>query len=104
MTAFAAAIDVLFADPNIGRDAIWRAGGGGAGIGVRIVFRAPDAIANFGNGRFVTQSRFLDVRISEIATLEAGDTFEIGAAIYVVEGDPLRDDDGLIWQAEVRPQ
>jgi len=102
MSIFAQAVDALFADPNVGRDATWRAGGIGAGVTVRIVFRAPDAVANFGGGRFVAQSCFIDVRTLEVPNLATGDTFEIGTAIYVVQGEPLADDDNLIWSAEVR--
>ena len=102
MAVFAEAVDLLFADPNIGRDAMWRSGGVGAGVTVRIVFRAPDAVANFGGGRFVAQSRFIDVRLSEVPSLVPGDTFEINSATYVVQGEPLADDDNLIWSAEVR--
>lgn len=104
MTAFAAAIDTLFADPNISREAIWRAGGVGAGISVRIVWRAPDTVTNFGSGRFLSAARFLDVRLAEIPALESGDPFEIDGDLYIVQGDPLRDGERLIWQAEVRPE
>ena len=104
MTVIAAAVDVLFADPNIGKDATWRAGGAGGGVLVRVVFRAPDQVANFGGGRFVATGRFVDVRIAEVPTLQAGDTFEINSTTYVVQGEPLADDDNLIWSAEVRVQ
>lgn len=102
MNAIAAAVDALFIDPNIGRDATWRAGGNGGGVNVRIVFRSPDATASFGEGRFVTRSRFIDVRTSEVSVLQSGDTFEIDSNVYVVNGEPLADDDNLIWSAEVR--
>jgi hypothetical protein len=102
MPVFAAAVDALFTDPNIGRDAIWRAAGAGAGVGVRVVFRAPDAISNFGGGRFVAASRFIDVRLSEVPILQPGDTFEINSTVFVVQGEPLTDGDNLIWSAEVR--
>lgn len=101
MPAFAAAINALFADPNIAREAIWRAGGEGEGTSVRIVWRSPDQVTDFGGGRFVSRGRFLDVRISECGGLAAGDTFEIDGATYAVQGEPLRDDEGLIWATEV---
>ena len=38
----------------------------------------------------------------EVAALGPGDTFQIGAEIYVVRGEPLRDAERLVWSAEVR--
>jgi len=102
MTAFAAAIDVLFADPNIGRDAIWRAGGSGAGTTVRVIWRKPDQVAAFGDGRFVAKRQFIDVRTAEIALLQPGDTFEIASETLIVLGEPTRDDEGLVRTAELR--
>ena len=102
MSIFAQAVDALFTDLNIGRDATWRAGGSGAGVNVRVVFRAPDTVASYGGGRFVAQSRFIDVRTSEVATMAISDTFEIGGNTYIVQGEPMRDDCNLVWSAEVR--
>jgi len=102
-TVFGAAIDALFRDANIARDALWRAGGLGGGVPVRVVWRAPDTVAEFGGGRFVTATRFLDVRTKDVPALAQGDTFAIGSDEYFVQGDPRRDDEGLIWSAEVRP-
>jgi len=103
MNAFAAAVDALFADPNLARDAIWRAGGSGDGTPVRVVLRTPDQVASFGAGRFVTTARMLDVRTADVPSLGAGDTFEIAAETFTVQGEPLRDAEGLIWSAEVKP-
>jgi hypothetical protein len=103
MNAFAAAVDALFGDPNLARDAIWRAGGSGDGTPVRVVLRTPDQVASFGAGRFVTTGRMLDVRTAEVPVLGPGDTFEIGTEIFAVQGEPLRDAEGLIWSAEVKP-
>lgn len=103
MNAFAAAVDALFGDSNLARDAIWRAGGSGDGTPVRVVLRTPDQVTNFGAGRFVTPGRMLDVRTAEVLVLGPDDTFEIGAETFTVQGEPLRDAEGLIWSAEVRP-
>lgn len=102
MAAIAAAIAALFADPNIAVDAIYRAGGEGDGAAVRIVWRAPDQVTEFGGGRFVTQGRMLEVQAAQVAQPSAGDNFEIDGSTYIVIGDPLRDDEGLIWRIEVR--
>ena len=45
MSAFTSAVDMLFADPNIGEDALWKAGGIGAGVAVRIIRKSPDRMA-----------------------------------------------------------
>ncbi|WP_420848242.1 head-tail joining protein [Prosthecomicrobium hirschii] len=44
-------MDALFADPNIGEDALWKAGGVGAGVAVRIIGKSPDRMSEFGESR-----------------------------------------------------
>lgn len=102
MNAFAAAIDVLFGDENLAIDALYRQGGTGSGVPVRVIRHAPDRSVNFSEGRYVTDTMMIDVRTSEIAELSAGDTFEIEATILAVRSEPMRDSDRLIWMAEVR--
>ena len=49
MNAFAAAMDVLAADPNLGEEAIYRQGGTGAPVAVRMLRSSPDrTVAAFG--------------------------------------------------------
>lgn len=102
MNAFAAGINAIFADPHVARDAVYRAGGNGAGTLVRVIFRAPDRIADWGEGRYVTDTVFIDVRVSEVPVLEAGDTFEIEGEVFEVRSDPVRDRERLCWAAEAR--
>ena len=71
MTAFAAAIDVLFADPNIGRDAIYIADGG-TPVLVRVVPRRPDAITDFGDARLWSETTRIDLRVAEVSNPAAG--------------------------------
>lgn len=104
MNAFATGMDALFEDPNISRNAVWRSGGAGEGTPVRVVLRTPDQIGTFGGGRFVATGRLLACRVAEISDLEAGDSFEIDGDTFIVQGEPMRDGEGLIWNAEVRPQ
>jgi len=104
MNAFAAGTDALFEDPNISRNALWRAGGAGEGTTVRVALQTPDQIGTFGGGRFVATGRLLACRVAEIADLEAGDSFEFDGETFIVQGEPMRDGEGLIWNAEVRPQ
>ena len=44
MNAFTIMVDAQFEDPNLGLDAIWRAGGAGTGLPVRVRRRSPEAI------------------------------------------------------------
>jgi hypothetical protein len=43
------------------------------------------------------------VRTSEIEPGE-GDTLEIDGVTYVIQGEPLRDSERLIWTIEARPK
>jgi len=102
MSALASALGILFRDRNMSAQALYRAGGAGDGVAVRVVKRAPDRLGNFGEGRFVTDSVMIDVRLSEVPALEPGDTFEIAGQLYEVRGEPVRDSERLIWAAEAR--
>lgn len=104
MTIFAAALVSLFADPNIGVDAIWRPGGGGPGIPLRVVRRSPDDELQFGGSTMVAETNRIDAIISQCPDLRSGDTFEIEGEDFVVQGTPIRDRDRLLWQIELRPQ
>jgi hypothetical protein len=102
MTAFTAAIDTLFADPNIACDAIYTPAGGDP-ITVRMIAKRPDEIVGFGDTRIHTATALFDVRIVEVPAPAAGDTLEIGGECYVIQGEPVRDRDGLIWSLDCRP-
>ena len=104
MTAFAAAIDVLFADPNLGTAAVFRAGGTDPGMPVRLIVRQPDRIGNFGETRIAAATLVIDVRVSELAAPAEGDAIELDGTVYVIQGEPLRDAERLIWMIEARPQ
>lgn len=104
MTAFAAALNTLFADPNFGRDAVYRAGGSGPATPVRAILRAPDRITTFNQGRFVADTFLIDLRVSEVPNPEPGDTLAIGDVTYELRADPVRDADRLTWACEARPQ
>jgi hypothetical protein len=100
MTAFAAAIDDLFADPNIARNAIWRAGGVGPGISVRVITRRPDQIEGFGDSRAVLPTMLIDVRRSEVSDPATGDTVEIESEMFEVIATPTIDSLRLVWTCE----
>jgi len=102
MSAFAAAVDVIFADPNLGLEARYLARGLGGGIPVQVIRRAPDQLAEFNGGRMVVGTVLIDVRVSQVAELSNRDRFVIGSVTYEVSGDPVRDAEGLVWKAQAR--
>jgi hypothetical protein len=102
MTAFAVAVGTLFADRNLAMEALWRQGGAGPGQPVRVIRGSPDVTAPFGDARFVTDSDMVMVPVASVADLAPGDTFQIGAEVLVVSGEPVRDARRLIWTAQVR--
>ena len=103
MTVFAAAMDTLFADPNLARDALYRAGGADPGIPVRLIIRRPDRIGEFGDTRIASETATFDARTSEIAEPAEGDTLDVEGVTYVIRGTPVRDAERLIWTIEARP-
>ena len=66
MNVFAAAMGTLFRDRNLARAGVLRRGGEEPDIPVRVMWRAPDRLANFGDGRFVTDTTVADLQIAEV--------------------------------------
>lgn len=102
MTIFGAAITAIFSDPNMSEAAEYRSGGADPSTIVRVIKTAPDTVQEFNAGRFVRETIFLDVRVSEVPTPEKGDTFTIGSALFEVLGEPARDTERLVWKIEAR--
>ena len=65
--AFAPAIDGLFADPYIAREAVYIAEGG-APVLVRVIARRADAVSDFGDARLWSETTRLDLRVAEVRT------------------------------------
>lgn len=98
--AFVAAIDALFADPNIGEDALWKPGGEGDGVPVRIIRKSPDRMAEFGDSRAVLPTIGIDIRRSQVATITEGDLIMIGAETFKIIGEPMGDALRLVSSCE----
>lgn len=105
MSAFAAATNVIFADPNISASATYRAGGVG-GVPVRVIVTKPDVMSDFNAGQFVSESSQLDVRVAECPALAVGDRFLVDptgdAVLYEITAAPVRDALRLVWKAQAR--
>ena len=102
MSIFAVAIDALFADPNLGCDAVYRVGGADPAVPVRVILRRPDRVGAFGDARIVAETTVFDLRVAEVATPAEGDTLEVSGVTYFVQGEPLCDAERLVWSIEGR--
>ena len=102
MSAFAAAVSALFADPNIGRDAVYIADGG-TPVLARVVARRADAISDYGDARLWSETTRIDLRVGEVANPRPGDRIEIDGEAFLIQGEPVRDRERLVWTVDLRP-
>ncbi len=102
MVAFTAAVDALFADPNLGRAATWEPADGDP-FPVRIIARRGDAITDFGEARLWSETTRIDIRVAELAEPRPGDRVVIDGETFVVQGAPVRDRERLVWTLDLRP-
>ncbi len=101
MSAFAAAMDALAADPNVGTDATYRAGGSGAPVLLRVVRSAPDRLGDAFGTSFIQASDVLAVAIAVLPAVDADDTFALGADTLTVQ-HAERDAAGIAWRVFCR--
>lgn len=102
MSAFAAAVSALFADPSIGRDAVYTPEGG-APVLVRIVARRADASTSFGDALIWSETTRIDLRVAEVSAARPGDRIEIDGDAFLIQGEPVRDRERLVWTVDLRP-
>ena len=85
MSIFTEATDDLFSDENMARPAIYRVGGSGPQLTIRVIFSVPVRDVAFGNSGVAAREIIARVRLSEIAVPKRGDTLQINATTYKVE-------------------
>ena len=102
MSAFIAAIDNVFCDPNIARDAVYVADGG-TPVLVRVVMRRADDITAFGDARLWSETTRIDLRVAEVPNPRPGDRIEINSEAFLIQGEPIRDRERLVWTLDLRP-
>ncbi|MFN4102203.1 MAG: hypothetical protein ACK4GT_20780 [Pararhodobacter sp.] len=102
MSVFAAAVDNLFADPNIARDATWIAEGGAPQL-VRVVTRRADEVTGFGDARLWSETTRIDLRVAEVPNPRPGDRIELEGEAFLIQGEPVRDRERLVWTVDLRP-
>jgi hypothetical protein len=83
-------MDALAADPDIGAGATYRAGGTGSPILLRVVRSAPDPLGDAFGSSVIQASDVLTVAIAVLPTVEADNTFALGAEILTVQNAERR--------------
>lgn len=100
MSAIDTALSTLFADPNIARDATFTPAVGDP-VPVRVVARRPDRVfGGFGETQLWASTTLIDVRVADVPAIARGDGFAIDGVDYVVQGEPVRDAERLVWTVE----
>ena len=102
MSAFDMAIEDLFADPNIAKPAIYRAGGNGDGIYVRVIARQPDREIEFGDISIHTATTVFEIMVSALPYPAEGDSITMDGETFIIQGEPRRDAERLIWRLDTR--
>jgi len=102
MSAFAAAVSALFGDPNIGREAVYIADGG-ATVLVRLIARRADDVSDFGDARLWSETTRVDLRVVEVPNPRPGDRIEIDGDAFLIQGEPVRDRERLVWTVDLSP-
>ena len=102
MTAVAMALDALFTDGNIGVDAVYTADGG-MPVLVRVVTRRADDVTSFGDARIWSETTRVDLRVAEVPAPRPGDRMEIDDEAFLIQGEPVRDRERLVWTVDLRP-
>jgi len=97
MNAFTAALGVLAADPNLGSDTVYRAGGTGPEVALRVLRSSPDRLADAFGTTLVQVTDVLTVAVAALPAIEAGDTFALGAEVLTVQ-HAERDAAGIAWR------
>ena len=103
MSIFEAALGRIFGNPSMAVAAVWISATTSEERPIRVIRRAPDRITEFGAGRFVSDSIMVDVRLSDLPAPRPDDVIVIGTDSHVIQGEPLRDRERLIWTLDLRP-
>lgn len=96
MSAFAAALATLVADPNLGVEALWQRGDDPP-LALRVLRAAPDQVVSAFSVGAITATDILSVPVAVLPDIQPGDRFWIGGDILTVQS-ALRDASGTAWR------
>jgi hypothetical protein len=96
MSAFQEMIDALFSNSALARDVLYTPVAGTPKT-IRAVIKSPDRIVDVREMAIHSPTLVVDVRVSDVPDPGEGDTLTIGTLTYVVQGEPVRDAENLVW-------
>ena len=76
---------------------------GGTPVLVRVVSRRADEVTDFGEARIWSETTRLDLRVAEVPNPRPGDRIEIDGEGFLIQGEPVRDRERLVWTLDLRP-
>jgi hypothetical protein len=96
VSAFAAAMAALTADPNLGVEALWQRGDDQT-LPLRVLRSSPDQVASAFDSSVITATDMLSVPVAVLPSIERGDRFVLGADTLIVQS-ARRDATGTAWR------
>ena len=96
-------MDRIFSHADMAVAAVWISGTTSEERPIRVIRRAPDRITDFGSARILSDTTTVDVRVADLADPRPGDLIVLGSESFVIQGEPTRDSERLIWTAELVP-
>ncbi len=99
--AFDDAMGRLFADPNLAQKAIYQKADG-ASVNIHVIAKRADQVLDFGDTRVRTGNSLFDVLAADILDPRPGDTLIVEGESYIIQGEPVRDQERLVWTLDVR--
>ncbi|MBJ6372753.1 head-tail joining protein [Sedimentitalea arenosa] len=103
MNPFATAMERIFAHPALTVEAVWISATTSEERTLHAIRKAPDRITGFGEARILSDSTMLDVRVADLPDPRPGDLIVLGAESFVIQGEPVRDRERLVWTLDLQP-
>jgi len=71
---------------------------------VRLVARRADDVNEFGAARLWSETSRVDLQVAEVPNPRPGDRIEIDGDAFLIQGEPVRDRERLVWTVDLRPE
>ena len=61
------------------------------------------SVSEFGDARLWSETTRIDLRVAEVRNPRPGDRIEIDGEAFLIQGEPVRDRERLVWTVDLRP-